>query len=59
MAESAKLFQRHPDLIPVIIEKHPKSTLPDPDKSKFLSPQNLKTSDLMNKIRSKLNLSKE
>lgn len=58
-AEANRLLARHPDLLPIIIEKHPRSQLPDPEKSKFLAPANLKTSDLVHKIRSKLTLTKE
>jgi GABA(A) receptor-associated protein len=55
----AKFKAKHQDLIPIILEKHEKSQLPLPEKSKFLSPVNLKTTDLVACIRAKLQLPPE
>jgi GABA(A) receptor-associated protein len=59
IAEAQRLRSKHPELIPIIVERHTQSSLPQPDKSKFLSPFKLKSSDLIGKIRSKLELTQQ
>jgi GABA(A) receptor-associated protein len=40
-AESSKIRGKYQDRIPVIVEKVPKSSIPDIDKKKFLVPADL------------------
>jgi hypothetical protein len=46
--QSSKFLQKHPDLVPIILERHAQSTLPVPQKTKFLSPRTIKSTDLLN-----------
>ena len=53
-------MRTHPDLIPTIIEKHPKSkNLPSLDKQKFLFPGSFKIYGITTTIRKKMPINKE
>lgn len=53
------ILKKHPDRIPIIIEKDPKAQIKDIDCSKFLVPKNLTVQELIYLIRKKLDLSKQ
>ncbi|CAB4025556.1 Gamma-aminobutyric acid receptor-associated -like 2 [Paramuricea clavata] len=58
-AESAKIRSKYPDRIPVVVEKAPKSTIPDIDKRKFLVPNDLTVAQFMYIIRKRIQLAPE
>ncbi|XP_046842954.1 autophagy-related protein 8-like [Xenia sp. Carnegie-2017] len=58
-AESAKIRTKYPDRIPVVVEKAPKSTIPDIDKRKFLVPNDLTVAQFMYIIRKRIQLAPE
>merc|ERR1711907_62973 len=50
--------ENNPNLIPVIIEKHPRSKLPELDKYKYLVSKDLKLHEFLLNIKQKLKLNK-
>ena len=54
VAEIKKITSKHPDKIPVLIEKHSNSELPKTAKCKFLIPKNLTVGQLIFVIRKHL-----
>lgn len=57
--ESTKIREKYPDRIPVIVEKNPRSDLPNIDKKKFLVPGDLSVSQLQFIIRRRISLPAE
>ncbi|XP_003384394.1 PREDICTED: gamma-aminobutyric acid receptor-associated protein-like 2 [Amphimedon queenslandica] len=58
-AESAKIRGKYQDRIPVIVEKVPKSAIPDIDKKKFLVPADLSVAQFMYIVRRRISLPSE
>lgn len=54
IAEITRITSKYPDKIPVLIQKHHGSELPDTPKCKFLVPKNLTTGQLIFIIRKHL-----
>ena len=59
IAESEKIMRKYPDRVPIIIEKHKKSSIPDIDKKKYLVPVDLTVGQLIFVIRRRMKLEKE
>lgn len=57
--ESQKLREKYPNRIPIIIDKHKISTIPDIDKNKFLVPCDITVGHFFFMIRKRINLKKE
>eukprot|EP01086_Lenisia_limosa_P011583 TRINITY_DN37793_c0_g1_i2.p1 TRINITY_DN37793_c0_g1~~TRINITY_DN37793_c0_g1_i2.p1 ORF type:complete len:115 (+),score=23.69 TRINITY_DN37793_c0_g1_i2:50-394(+) len=58
VAESARIRERYPDRIPLVVEKAKKQTdIPDIDKKKYLIPADLTVGQFIFVIRSRINLS--
>ena len=57
--ESSRIRQKYPDRIPVIVEKSPKSDVPDLDKKKYLVPSDLTVGQFVYVIRKRVKLSAE
>ena len=57
--ESSRMREKHPDRIPVIVEKRDKSTLPNIDKRKFLVPYDLTFCQFIHVIRKRLRVEKD
>ncbi|XP_038070175.1 gamma-aminobutyric acid receptor-associated protein-like 2 [Patiria miniata] len=58
-AESAKIRAKYQDRIPTVVQKVPKSSLPDIDKEKFLEPSDLTVAQFMYIIRKRIALPPE
>eukprot|EP00735_Rhodelphis_limneticus_P005059 TRINITY_DN1675_c0_g1::TRINITY_DN1675_c0_g1_i1::g.17799::m.17799 TRINITY_DN1675_c0_g1::TRINITY_DN1675_c0_g1_i1::g.17799 ORF type:complete len:118 (-),score=46.86,sp/Q8VYK7/ATG8F_ARATH/81.20/7e-66,Atg8/PF02991.11/2.7e-50,APG12/PF04110.8/2.7e-06 TRINITY_DN1675_c0_g1_i1:310-663(-) len=58
-AEAARIRDKYPDRIPVIVEKHEKSDIPDIDKKKYLVPSDLTAGQFVFVIRKRIKLSPE
>merc|ERR1712168_1717072 len=58
-AESKKIRQKHPDRIPVVVEKAPRSSIQNIDKRKFLVPTDLTVAQFMYIIRKRIQLAPE
>ena len=58
-AESLKIRTKYPDRVPIIIEKHKSSSIPDIDKKKYLVPVDLTIGQLIFVIRRRIKLNKE
>ncbi|KAK2192252.1 hypothetical protein NP493_36g06003 [Ridgeia piscesae] len=58
-AESSKIKQKYPERIPVIVERSPKSQVPDIDKRKFLVPNDITVAQFMWIIRKRIKLQQE
>ncbi|KAI8474820.1 MAG: autophagy protein Atg8 ubiquitin like-domain-containing protein [Monoraphidium minutum] len=58
-AEAARIRDKYPDRIPVIVEKAEKSDIPDIDKKKFLVPADLTVGQFVYVIRKRIKLSPE
>ncbi|OWF39625.1 gamma-aminobutyric acid receptor-associated protein-like 2 [Mizuhopecten yessoensis] len=58
-AESAKIKEKYPERIPVIVEKDPKSQIQDIDKRKFLVPNDISVAQFMWIIRKRIQLPSE
>lgn len=58
-AEASKIRSRHPDRIPVIVERAEKSDIPDIDKNKYLVPGDLTVGQIVFVIRKRIKLSAE
>lgn len=58
IAESARMYNKYPDRICVIVEKSDNSiNIPDIDRSKFLVPKDLTIGDFMYVLRKRIHLS--
>lgn len=57
--EAARMLEKYPDRIPVIIEKNRSSRIEDIDKRKFLVPTDLTFGQLILVVRKRLNISRE
>mmetsp|Transcript_1157 Transcript_1157/g.1707 ORF Transcript_1157/g.1707 Transcript_1157/m.1707 type:complete len:141 (+) Transcript_1157:58-480(+) len=58
LAEAQKKKTQNPKLVPVIVERHERSKLPDLEKSKFLVSGDLKQYEFLLNIKQKLKLNK-
>lgn len=58
-AEAARIKEKYPDRIPVIVEKSEKSDIPDIDKKKYLVPSDLTVGQFVYVIRKRIKLSPE
>ncbi len=58
-AESARIRDKYPDRVPVIVEKAPKSDIPDIDKNKYLVPSDLTVGQFVYVIRKRMKLPAE
>lgn len=58
-AEAARIRDKYPDRIPVIVEKAEKSDIPDIDKKKYLVPSDLTVGQFVYVIRKRIKLSPE
>lgn len=54
--ESRKIRLKYPERIPVVVEKHPKTSIPDIDKRKFLVPNDISVAQFMWIIRKRIQL---
>lgn len=57
--ESASIRAKYPDRIPIVIEKAPKTIIPDIDKRKYLVPYHLSVAQFMMIIRKRIELPSE
>ncbi|CAN6454883.1 unnamed protein product [Victoria cruziana] len=58
-AEAARIREKYPDRIPVIVEKADKSDIPDIDKKKYLVPADLTIGQFVYVVRKRIKLSAE
>ncbi|CDP05733.1 unnamed protein product [Coffea canephora] len=58
-AEAARIREKYPDRIPVIVEKAEKSDIPDIDKKKYLVPADLTVGQFVYVVRKRIKLSAE
>ncbi|KXZ49055.1 hypothetical protein GPECTOR_23g140 [Gonium pectorale] len=58
-AEAARIKEKYPDRIPVIVEKAERSDIPDIDKKKYLVPSDLTVGQFVYVIRKRIKLSPE
>ncbi|WOG90336.1 hypothetical protein DCAR_0209579 [Daucus carota subsp. sativus] len=58
-AEAARIREKYPDRIPVIVEKGEKSDIPNIDKKKYLVPSDLTVGQFVYVIRKRIKLSAE
>eukprot|EP00249_Psilotum_nudum_P018112 c26643_g3_i2 orf=483-860(+) len=58
-SEAARIRDKYPDRIPVIVERAEKSDIPDIDKKKFLVPADLTVGQFVYVIRKRIKLSPE
>ncbi|KAI4356738.1 hypothetical protein L6164_000733 [Bauhinia variegata] len=58
-AEAARIRDKYPDRVPVIVEKAERSDIPDIDKKKYLVPADLTVGQLVYVIRKRIKLSAE
>ncbi|KAH7285805.1 hypothetical protein KP509_33G046800 [Ceratopteris richardii] len=58
-AEAARIRQKYPDRVPVIVEKAPRSDIPDIDKKKYLVPSDLNIGQFVFVIRKRIKLEAE
>ncbi|XP_058094631.1 autophagy-related protein 8C-like [Magnolia sinica] len=58
-AEAARIREKYPDRIPVIVERAEKSDIPDIDKKKYLVPADLTVGQFVYVIRKRMNLTPE
>jgi len=54
--EAQRIKRMYPDSIPIIVQKHPKSILPELEKKKFIVPKERKFSEFHYLIRKKIKL---
>ncbi|XP_065828466.1 uncharacterized protein [Oscarella lobularis] len=59
LQESSKIRGKYPDRIPVVVEKAPRSNIPEIDKRKFLVPSDLSVAQFMYIIRKRIQLAPE
>ena len=57
--ESSRILAKYPDRVPVVVERAPKTDLPDIDKHKFLVPNDLTVGQFVYVIRKRVKLSPE
>merc|ERR1712232_1135224 len=55
---AAKIRKQYPDRIPVIVERDPKSRIPDIEKKKFLAPADISVAKFISEIRKHIKLSR-
>ncbi|KAI3820523.1 hypothetical protein L1987_08071 [Smallanthus sonchifolius] len=58
-AEAARIREKYPDRIPVIVEKAERSNIPDIDKKKYLVPADLTVGQFVYVVRKRIKLSAE
>ncbi|KAJ3689004.1 hypothetical protein LUZ61_018168 [Rhynchospora tenuis] len=58
-SEAARIRDKYPDRVPVIVEKAERSDVPDIDKKKFLVPSDLTLGQFVYVIRKRINLTAE
>merc|ERR1719295_1752580 len=58
-AEAGKIRNKYPERIPVIVEKAPKSQVPDIDKRKFLVPSDISVAQFVWIIRKRVQMPSE
>ncbi|CAA2976371.1 autophagy-related 8f [Olea europaea subsp. europaea] len=58
-AEAARIREKYPDRIPVIVEKAERSDIPNIDKKKYLVPADLTVGQFVYVIRKRIKLSAE
>lgn len=58
-AESARIREKYPDRIPVIVEKAERSDIPDIDKKKYLVPADLTVGQFVYVVRKRIKLGAE
>eukprot|EP00252_Welwitschia_mirabilis_P023264 TRINITY_DN6546_c0_g3_i1.p1 TRINITY_DN6546_c0_g3~~TRINITY_DN6546_c0_g3_i1.p1 ORF type:complete len:123 (-),score=33.28 TRINITY_DN6546_c0_g3_i1:167-535(-) len=58
-AEAARIREKYPDRIPVIVEKAEKSDIPDIDKKKYLVPTDLTVGQFVYVVRKRIKLTPE
>ncbi|XP_047332785.1 autophagy-related protein 8C-like [Impatiens glandulifera] len=58
-AEAARIREKYPDRIPVIVEKADRSDIPDIDKKKYLVPSDLTVGQFVYVVRKRIKLSSE
>ncbi|KAK6919359.1 Autophagy protein Atg8 ubiquitin-like, partial [Dillenia turbinata] len=58
-AEAARIREKYPDRIPVIVERAEKSDIPDIDKKKYLVPADLTVGQFVYVVRKRIKLSPE
>lgn len=58
-AEAARIREKYPDRIPVIVERAEKSDVPDIDKKKYLVPADLTVGQFVYVVRKRIKLSPE
>jgi len=58
-AEAARICEKYPDRIPVIVEKASRSDIPDIDKKKYLVPADLTVGQFVYVIRKRVKLNSE
>ncbi|KAI3384726.1 hypothetical protein SNEBB_007185 [Seison nebaliae] len=57
--EASKIRGKYPSRVPVVVEKEPKSQIPEIDKRKFLVPNDISVGQFMWIIRKRIKLSSE
>ena len=58
-AEAEKIFKYWPDKLPIVLEKDPKSKMPELDRPKFLCPSEFSVLQFLMYLRKKINLPKK
>lgn len=58
-SEAARMRQKYPDRIPVILEKGPRYNLPEIDKCKYLIPADMTVAQFLHVVRRRINLKPE
>ncbi|GAB2233810.1 Autophagy-related protein [Drosera capensis] len=58
-AESARIREKYPDRVPVIVERAEKTDIPDIDKKKYLVPSDLTIGQFVYVVRKRIKLSPE
>lgn len=59
VAESKKIMDKHPDLVPVIVERYKNCDLPEIDKHKFLVPRNFEVGKFHIILRNRIKVAPE
>ncbi|KAB1221803.1 Autophagy-related protein 8C [Morella rubra] len=59
LAEAARIREKYPDRVPVIVEKAERSDIPDIDKKKYLVPADLTVGQFVYVVRKRIKLSAE
>ncbi|PIK58089.1 putative gamma-aminobutyric acid receptor-associated protein-like 2 [Apostichopus japonicus] len=59
LAESSKIRAKYPERIPVIVEKAPRTSIPNIDKKKFLVPADITVAQFMWIVRKRIKLPSE